>query len=362
MRGPGDHPAELTAFPVPPMNFTARSRTELFQLLALVLVTLAIPLAMPADPVLRTVPFDQEHFDKIARRRPEVVLIGNSMLNTRISKGLFYDLTAPNASYFLAEGGTRSTVWWFMLKNIVGSLKVPPKVVFIFYRDYDFTSPGLRLDGRNLDVARSFMRPEDELLLAEARNTVENTAPWLDFYVPDQMTLDMRRRLSNLAIDTGAIGQGNDGDSNLQENLNNLFNFDNLRADASDAGAAANDIVPDDSRVFSADPADNFLGLFNDFARQRGIRLVFYRVKRRPDAWNRVTQDADLTAYTKAFREWAESQGHALVDETDDPRLLLSMYHDGDHLARAAMDEYTRMFVDRIRPLLPRPPVPVRAP
>lgn len=341
------------------MNFLPRPRSELWQLLALAGVTLALPLFLPADPAkasVKKIAFDQERFDKAARRNPHVVLLGNSMLNSRVSKPLFNDLIVPNIASYVAEGGTRSTVWWFMLKNFVGPLKTPPKVVFILYRDYDFTSPGMHLDGNYLDVARTFMKPDDEELLATAKkSTGADTHPLLDYYLPDKLTQNLRSKLSEVALDVGAVGQGKRGDNHLQENLNNLFDFDNLRANVFDAGAAANDIVPADTRIFSVDPANSFLALFNDFAKQRGIRLVFYRVKRRPDEKNQVAQDPDLKAYTQSFREWAESQGHVLIDETEDPRIVLSMYHDGDHLGRAAMAEYTHLFVERIKDLLPFP-------
>lgn len=345
------------------MNFLPRRRSELWQLLAVIAVPLAVPLAMPADPAVRKIDFDQRRVDSLVKKQPDVVLIGNSMLNTRVNKSLFQDLTVPNTAGFVAVGGTRSTVWLFMLKNVVGALKTPPKVIFIFYRDYDFTTPGLHLDGDNLDVARSLMKPEDEELLALAKNASgPPNPPLLDLYLPDKLSINVRRRLGNLAVDIGAVGQGKGGDETLQEDLTNLFDFENLRTDVRDAGAIANDVVPDDERVFTADPTDNFLERYNTFAKERGIRLVFYRVKRRPDANNHVAQDEDLRTYTREFRQWAESQGHALVDETDDPRLTLSMYHDGDHLARAAMDEYTRIFLERIRTFLPAPPAPVPAP
>ena len=207
--------------------------------------------------------------------------------------------------------------------------------------------------------ARTFMRPDDEPLLAFARKlggVAPSTA--LDFYLPEQLTLDVRKRVGNLAIDIGAYGEGKTGDTELQEQLNNLFDFQNLRSDAFDAGAMANDIVPGDSKFFNADPNRNLLEHFNSFAKEREIRLVFYRVKRRPNEQNEVVQDAELRTYTAAFRAWAEGQGHALIDETEDPRLTLSMYHDGDHLGKAAMGDYTRLFLARVKNFLPLPPEP----
>lgn len=346
------------------MKFFPRSRSELGQLLLLACLVLAIPPLLPSErgpAAVKPVAFDQARLDKVLRRQPNVVMIGNSMLNTRVDKPLFNRMAEPNSIGYVAEGGTRSTVWYFKLKNFAGAVDPPPKVVFIFYRDYDFTAPWLHLEGERLETARTFMKPDDEPLLAFARK-LGGVAPTtaLDFYLPEQLTLDVRRRVGNLAIDIGAYGEGKTGDTELQEQLNALFDFQNLRSDIFDAGAMANDIVPGDSKLFNADPSRNLLEHFNSFAKARQIKLVFYRVKRRPDESNEVVQDAELRTYTAAFRAWAEGQGHALIDETEDPRLTLSMYHDGDHLGKAAMAEYTRIFMERVKtclPLVPEPPV-----
>lgn len=348
------------------LKFLPRCRAELWQLLVLAVLVLVAPLFLPRDPPsesLKPVPFDQERYNKAARRRPDVVMIGNSMLNTRVDKKLFDALAEPNSIAYVAEGGTRSMVWYFNLKNFAAPLEPPPKVVLIFYRDYDFTSPWLHLDGERLDTARTFMKPEDEELLAFARK-LGGIAPRtaFDAYLPEQASLEIRDRINDLAIDTGAIGWGRTGDTELQEHLNQLFDFQNLRSDVFDAGAAANDIVPTDTKLFTVDPSKNLLERFNATAKERGIRLVFYRVKRRPNTRNVVEQDSELRAYTAAFRTWAESQGHLLIDETDDPRLLLSMYHDGDHLGKAAMEEYTRMFLERVKFCLPKPPAAASSP
>ena len=348
------------------MKFLPRSRSEWWQLLLLALFVLAIPPLLPSDrgpSAVKPVAFDQVRLDKVLRRHPNVVMIGNSMLNTRIDKPLFNGIAQPNSTGYVAEGGTRSTVWYFKLKNFVGAVDPPPKVVFIFYRDYDFTAPWLQLEGERLETARTFMLPDDEDLLSFARRlggVAPSTA--LDFYLPEKLKLDVRKRIGNLAIDIGAVGQGKTGDTALQEHLNNLFDFQNLRPDVFDAGAMANDIVPGDSKLFTVDPSRNLLAKFNTFAKERQIRLIFYRVKRRPNEHNEVIQDEELRTYTAAFRRWAESQGHLLLDETEDPRLTLSMYHDGDHLGKSAMAEYTRIFLERVKAYLPLPPKAPTAP
>lgn len=347
------------------MNFAIRSRSELLQAVVLAGVVLAVPFLLPrgaeAEKV-KPVAFDQERYDKTERRNPNVVMIGNSMLNTRLDKKLFDEMVEPNSIGYVAEGGTRSLVWYLKLKNFAAPLSPPPKVVFIFYRDFDFTAPWLNLEGERLQTARTFMRTEDEELLefAKRQGGIAPHSP-LDFYLPEQLTLKLRGKISDAALDIGGVGRGRSGDTELQEQLNALFDFQNLRADVFDAGAVANDILPTDFKLFTVDPSKNFLEKFNHLAKEKGMRLIFYRVKRRPNEKNVVVQDKELVEYTAAFRVWAESQGHLLIDETEDPRLVLPMYHDGDHLGKHAMAEYTHLFFERVKHCLPLPPNPAAA-
>ena len=341
------------------MIFHSRPRSELWQLFLLVIVVAGSALLLPADPKggPTSVKFDQERYDQLARKPRDIILIGNSMLNTRLDKRLFDAMARPNSVGYLAEGGTRSFAWFLKLKNFALVLDPPPALVFIFYRDYDFTLPGLKLEGGHLETARTFLKPEDEPLLEFHRTKGMLTAPSaLDHYLPDQLTMRLRSRVKDLAADIGAAGSSPGGGTRLQEELNRLFEFQNLRADVFDEGASVNDILSHESKRFTTDPAQTLLGQFNSLAKAQGVRLVFYRVKRRPDAQNTVVQDGDLLAYTGAFRSWAESQGHLLLDETDDPRLTLAMYHDGDHLGKAAKAVFTQLFFERVKFCLPRPP------
>ena len=62
-----------------------------------------------------------------------------------------------------------------------------------------------------------------------------------------------------------------------------------------------------------------------------------------------------LTAYTAAFKAWAEARGHYHLNETDDPGITLEMYQDGDHLKSSFSRAYTDSFISRVKHLLPAP-------
>lgn len=349
------------------MNFLARPKRELLQTLALLLIPLAAPLLLPADPKpgdenAPPMPFEQPKLDYALKTKPEVMLLGNSMLNTRVDKHLFAKLVKPNKVAFVTEGGTRSLVWYFMLKNFVGPVDPPPKLVFVFFRDFDFNSPGLNLTGEWLQEAHGYMKPDDHQLLENARamgGTPPNEA--LDFYLPYFFAKECREKVMSRAMDIAAAGGGVD-DIDLQKAHQEAFDFDKLRPDVFDPGALENDTMDVNKRVFTSDPSETLLPLYAEVAKQRGFQLCFYRVKRRPDEAGNAPSSPQLTEYMKNFRIWAESHGHLVMDETDDPRLTLDMYHDGDHVAKPSMDKYTRMFVERVRAVLPLPFSPAPAP
>lgn len=46
----------------------------------------------------------------------------------------------------------------------------------------------------------------------------------------------------------------------------------------------------------------------------------------------------------REFRDYVEQQGMCLHDDTGDPAQTLAMYEDGDHIARAHRQRYTRQF------------------
>jgi hypothetical protein len=349
-----------------PMLFSSRSRAELLQLLLLGAGVMALPVLLPKDPPavdLSPTDFDQDRFAQAARGQPDIVMIGNSMTNTRLDKGLFNALVHPLGVSTVAEGGTRSTTWYFMLKNFAAAIEPPPKTVFLFFRDFDFTAPGKHLSGEHLDMTLTFMKPEDEELLEFARKQTGAQESVLMKWLPHRLAKKWRNRLNTHALDAALTLKPAGSTHDLREALKTQFDFENLRADVFDAGAIANDILPADTKQFSVDPTRNLLGRFHQTAHDRGIQLIFYRVKRRPDESNTVVQDDALRAYTEAFRSWAGSKGHLFIDETEDARLTLDMYHDGDHLAKAAMPAWTRLFHERVKSFLPpAPKLPAPAP
>jgi hypothetical protein len=130
--------------------------------------------------------------------------------------------------------------------------------------------------------------------------------------------------------------------------VNTLFQLDRLRP------FTAADIAQMDESLadFEGRLPRSVLPTMVKLARANGLRLCFVRVKRRPGPDGvRVDQSEALRHYMAALRHWLTQQGQSLIDDSDDPRLTLDMYADGDHVRAAARDRYTEIFNEKVRAL-----------
>jgi hypothetical protein len=84
-------------------------------------------------------------------------------------------------------------------------------------------------------------------------------------------------------------------------------------------------------------------------AQQAGLKLVLVRVQRRPIDGRPPFQSPALQRYVRQLRQYIESHGGMLIDDTGDPSQTLDLYEDGDHLSREGRRRYTERFAERAR-------------
>ncbi|MEO5896396.1 MAG: hypothetical protein ABIS06_11905 [Vicinamibacterales bacterium] len=109
------------------------------------------------------VPFDRFHLDDMARIRPELVVIGDSMAGSRIDPRLLAELSGTR-TYAILQAASGSAFWYLAIKNWVNPSGITPRTVFMFFLDTNLTDVMFRLD----DVYRAHLdraahEREDEL-------------------------------------------------------------------------------------------------------------------------------------------------------------------------------------------------------
>ena len=101
--------------------------------------------------------------DSLSSRRPELVLLGNSMVGAGIDEKQFDELV-PESVFKLGIHGAASSLWYLVLKNFVCTLDPPPQVVLLFFRDTFLTWPEFRVDGKYRDIIDRYAGPNEVLL------------------------------------------------------------------------------------------------------------------------------------------------------------------------------------------------------
>ncbi len=308
---------------------------------------------------------------------PDYVGIGNSMLFTRLGRTQrqveeLNELTG-HSFYFVLKGGSTSAMWYLTLKNIVAASGIHPKMVFFFFRDTELTSPLANTNGKHeayLNSLRGLTEPEvDLLLLPPTRDglvsgTVDHMSKWLSgpegLYDFSLRPGKVQRRLTNLALKMGGGRLLKDGDRRV---LTERFGVERLRPDVPAemvSQITGNDEAFDpymslSNNYYGDVEAGSFLPPIMEVAREHGIKLLFFRVKKRPEAeGGTVTAEPEpMRGYVHHLQQWIEERGGLFYDETYDPAIRLDAYNDGDHIGLEHMDWYRRYFWSRMASVFP---------
>lgn len=126
---------------------------------------LLLGLGLPDPPPARAKkkPFDASLVAEIRRERPDVIMLGSSMLNTRIDYPLLSKLTGQKV-WYRKTSGAASAVWYLSLKNHIVASGVKPHTVVVFFRDAFLTRPAMRTKERNYAKRiEQYSMPEEPL-------------------------------------------------------------------------------------------------------------------------------------------------------------------------------------------------------
>ena len=304
-------------------------------------------------------PFNEQPLRALEKARPEGVLVGDSMLGTRIDPQVLKSVAGEKWEV-LAQPGSSSAMWYLMLKNLIAVQSPPPRMVIFFFRDRQLTHPTHRTEGSYRKTIESYMRgPEpllEEVLQTNARlhqpPRLNRFSSWA--YPVQRRREEWQRRVQSWALDAVA---GSREYAGIRTAAQEIFSAKNLRADqqqdeAEEGGRTGLDA---DDHDFTAAVDLSFLPRMLEIARAKDIRLVFFRVKRRPDAPGVPIENLTGPAYHAALRAYLERAGATLIDETRDADVTIDFYGSGDHVKPEMEKRYTEMFWRKVGPLIPAP-------
>ena len=286
--------------------------------------------------------------------KPEIVLVGNSILDEAVDDRLFSNLVQTQTLKF-TWGGSGSAIWYLFLKNIIITARHKPKTVAIFFRDQFLTEPSFRVTGDYKKTVDKYAGPHEPLL--DRLAYLDRMNPlfyhlyryWPLYQQKDQIKQKIQNTVRHqtagllLSLQPDQIDTAFD-DIFDQENMNQqLLTQRQLQAEA------VRDLEQFD---FPQQINKSFLPSMIEMAQKNNIQLIFVRMKMRRDAENQPPPPT-LPQYLNDLQAYLQNHNVTFIDFTDDSRITLNLYAVGDHLHnKSGTPIFTRLLADSFKPLL----------
>jgi hypothetical protein len=332
---------------------SSRKAKDIRRLLLFVVIVLGLP-AIGFQFLTERKHFHQDPIADLRAKTPALILIGDSMLESRIDDRVLEDRLGNGTRVeVLWNGGATSAAWYLMLKNYVVASAVRPRQCCIFFRDRMLTAPSFRTGG----IFRSYLEQlmhGDEPVMREVlgptsfppENGFVRTINWI-------YPVNSRRRTYQEGIQRMMfrIAARNTSAADLERLTNKTFNVAKMRGEMI---AEATNIDEIADTPFDPRPEKSFLPHIVDVAAQSAIPLSFVRAKRHPDPDGQTRESEAMRLYVRDLRTWLENRGCRFIDDTNDPSFTPDMYLKAkdDHIGPWAKKRSTEIYAEKLRPLL----------
>ena len=292
------------------------------------------------EPRIRE-PFDEEAAATLREARPDFAVIGDSMAGTRIVPGHLSRLVGGRGVAALLHPGSSVAYWYLTFKNMV--VENPPvqvKAAIFFFRDDQLTLAFQRVTPGTLDrVARDHEPVLDRVLAANALGTFAGVHRAVQSaYHGDRTREWLLPALTQAPARMAASGE--DPKVFLESMNSRMFSLETLRKTSVADLPESTDETLDFNLMVGRSVLPEILRL----ADASRVRVGFIRVQRRPSAQGPPAQSDRLVRYMRDLRQYLGEHGAYFQDEWGDPEQPLSIYADGDHVAREARIPYTERF------------------
>lgn len=288
--------------------------------------------------------------ERLRKANPDYVLVGNSMLESRIDPAYLKELLKGRGSVLLSERNSATAVWYVFLKHVLIPSMIKPKWVFIFFRDQILTSPDMGIHPIQIDKVLRLIRFDDpvldQILEGMPVSWKEKVHHCLSCIFPVQNRREPVEELMKTIASHGWIDRRKRINT-LQEKVNRLYSLEHLRSEKTVVLTSPPEEM---SLDFDHWLPKSFLPHFIALSREHGFELCFVRLKRRPDQGaTEVKQSEELLRYTEKLEAYLDQEGCLFVDFTSDPTIDLSWYSRGDHISGRFKQQYTRKFYERLK-------------
>ncbi|HEX3772894.1 MAG TPA: hypothetical protein VHV51_00450 [Polyangiaceae bacterium] len=306
-----------------------------------------IALSQSLPPPHRS-PFNAHWLDQVRKTKPDFVLLGNSMVQTRFDEPTLRKLLHLRPVSVLGLIGTASSGWYLALKNVIVASDYHPRVL-LFFREQELTEPRKWTHGsKGRHRVEQLSLAEEPLLARKLAPPPSEPIELLSWWRERLMPFERLHERSDLLVDFAGkslsrLAYRKADERTRMRRINELFALGNLRS----TDAASEPAVVPEPQVFGSVVAGSFLPDMLELAAANQIPLTFVRVRTRPAAAGvpktrgEQRYDADLERYVRAH-------GAEFYDMHDTAWETLDMYAEGDHISSRLTRKYTELFVEHM--------------
>jgi hypothetical protein len=290
--------------------------------------------------------------DQIESKKPEVVLLGNSVVNTGIDQSQFEQLTNRKTLKF-GFPGTASAYWYLLIKNSIAISSTPPKYLLVFFLDNLLTSPDLGVNGSYLAMIDEISGDQESVLLQKAYlNQLNPLEGYLDSHFPifgERQTLkdkiDNRLKYSLPQLFQNCIKPC------LNKTLDEAFDAKNMLPNVLPQSELNPENWSGSEWDFNTLVEKSFLPDIIKITRERGIQLILVREKNISIAVRQGESQA-MQKYFQAMANYLAKEGVNLLDFAHDPALTPDLFRDEMHLSPMGKVVFTRLAAEKFLSIL----------
>ncbi len=294
----------------------------------------------------------REYLQEIKSQRPQILLLGDSMLTKDVDADLFQEQIGLT-TYKLDVPGSASALWYLLLEHNILPAGEPPQTVVILFRDALLTAPSFRADGPYFGMLDKYSSPEDTLFLQLAyvqRMSLPERA--LDMFLPPY---SYRVELLD------ALG------AFQRHALPSLLGCDAPCSDAAFDSVLRSDIPPEvlSSMILDAEQelyspgalnfdkqvAHSFLPEIIRLAQERDIQLIFVRAPTNLFP-NPAAEPNGLETYVQDLQTYLDERGIPLLDLAHTPQIHPEHFSDPHHMTAEGKMIFTEILAEALQPLL----------
>ena len=304
-------------------------------LAAMLIVVLVIPALLGRSSTSEE--FDRSPIDELNIANPELIFLGNSLLDSRVDPEYISQITG-HKTISLAIDGTGPGVWYLQLRNIVGAMTNKPDTVFIFFHDDLITRPISFTGSKDPGLIERLTNPATPLERS-VRTTDQNFAKWFTEKLAVIYPVSGYAFRQNFINFTGARVVGMDpGEIQLE--------IDQLSALANKRDQATIIQQPKFHGAFESKLGNSYLPALIQTAINIDVDLVLIRTAARPNHDGSPNEPDDLAKYSSELGYYLKGQDIKYMDLTGNLGIDAAMYYDGYHLKHRFRSYYTELFAE----------------